>query len=121
MTTIAEARQSLADAVSTLPDVTCTPYVVPGNLRPGDAWVTVGRTEPGQFLRSNAVVLSATVCLGSDEPSAERLIDAWTIPLIDCTNPLLASGVFAEPQVMTAADSGSIYVLALSVTLDLSA
>lgn len=120
---LTEARQALADAVSTLPDVTCVARPVPGNLRPGDAWVTVARLEPGAFLGSTNATLSAFVVLGADERLADASVDALAGALLDCAYPLYGFALSVEPQVVTAGESvpASLYTLALTITLELSA
>lgn len=122
MTTIQEARQALADAVSTLPDVTCVARPVPGNTRPGDGWVTVGRVAPGQFIGSRLLTLSAFVVLGSDERLADQKIDELSVPLLEATYPLFGISPSVEPQIITAGEAvpGNIYALALSVTIEIS-
>lgn len=120
--TITEARQALADAVSTLDGITCTPRPVPGNTRPGDAWVTVSRLEPGPYHGSQNATLSAFVVLGSDQWRADAQVDALMGPLVACTADLYGFAISVEPQVMAAGEGipGDIYTLALTITLELS-
>jgi hypothetical protein len=122
VTTIQEARQALADAVSTLPDVTCVARPVPGNTRPGDAWVTVSRTAPGQYIGSVQVTLSAFVVLGSDERLADQKVDELSVLLLEATYPLYGIAPAVEPQVITAGEAvtANLYALALSVTLEIA-
>jgi hypothetical protein len=125
---IAEARTELAAAVSTVvwddPEtLACTDHPIPGNVRPGDAWVTVGRTTYGQFLEGYLVPMSAFVSLGSDETFADRKIDDLTIPLLNSVRDLYAANVSVEAQqllVSSGETPGTIYALALSVTFELS-
>lgn len=119
---LTEARQALADAVSTLPDVTCTARPVPGNVRTGDAWVTVARLEPGPFLGSQNATLSAFVVLSPDESLADAKVDALSGPLLACVQPLYGFAAFVEPQVVTAGEAvpANLYTLALTVTLEVS-
>jgi len=119
---LVEARIALAAAVSTLPGVTCVAHPIPGNLRLGDAFVTVGRVTPGQFLTEYTAVLSAYVVLGSDEALADTKLDELTVPLLACVQNLYAADVSVEPQQLLTGGStpGTVFVLALSVTLDLS-
>lgn len=118
---LTEARVALAAAVSTLPDITCSARPVPGNVRPGDAWVTVGRLTPGQFLGSSLQVLNAFVSLGSDETLADQKIDELSQPLLNCVGDLYAGDISVQAQEMRTYDStGSFFALALSLTLELS-
>jgi len=119
---LAEARTALAAAVSTLDGVTCTARPVRSNLRLGDAYVTIGRVTPGQFLGSTSVVLSAFVNLGSDEATADAKVEELSIPLLECADALYPAGAAVEAQAVSAGDGvpGVIYQLALSVTLELS-
>lgn len=122
---LTEARQALADAVSTINGVTCTPRPITGNLRLGDAWVAVGRLTPGREFGATAVTLSAFVVLGSDERLADQKVDELAGPLVACAQDdpdLYAFAISVEPQAVSAGDivQGTLYTLALSVTLDLS-
>lgn len=119
---LTEARVALAEAVSTLDDVTCVAHPIPGNLRVGDAFVTAGRRVPGQFLGSHSQKLSAYVVLGSDEALADLKVDEWSGPLLDCVGDLYAADPSVEPQQILTGGSvpGTVFALALSVTLDLS-
>jgi len=119
---LAEARDALAAAVSTLDDVTCVAHPIPGNLRVGDAFVTVGRCRPGQFLGSVTQALSAYVVLGSDEALADTKVDELTVPLLMCVQDLYAADVSVEPQqiIVSGPVPGTVFALALSITLDLS-
>lgn len=120
---LTDARIELADAVSAMAaEVTCLPRPVAGNLRVGDGWVTVGRRTPGQFLGSDLIVLHAFVCLGSDERKADELVDRWSGPLLDSVRDLYAGEKSVEPQEMVTITPvpGTVFVLALTATLELS-
>lgn len=119
---LATARQALADAVSALPGVTCTPRPVANNLRPGDAWVNVVRLEPGQFLGSQNATLSAFVVLSPDQWLADSKVDDLAGPLLACAQPLYGFAASVEPQIVVAGEAvpGNLYTLALTVTLEVS-
>lgn len=125
MTTIAEARAALAAAVSTVvwddpQTVACKPHPVPGNVRPGDGWVTVGRSTFGLTYRDIRVPLSAFVSLGSDEPFADARVDELVVPLLKSVADLYAADVSLEAQQIVTQGGGVIFALALSATFDLS-
>jgi hypothetical protein len=119
---LTQARTALAAAVSTIPGVKAVPHPVPGNLRLGDAWVTVGRRIYAPRLRAHFVTLSAFVCLGSNEQAADLKVDAWSGPLLDCVIDLYAGDVSVEPQeiITTTPTPGSVFALTLSATFELS-
>lgn len=121
---LTEARTALAAAVSTIAvDVNCVSHPVPGNLRMGDAWVTVGRRIYASRLRSDFVTLSAFVCLGSDERKADLLVDELSGPLLACVADLYAGDVSVEPSqiVTTTPVPGAVFALVLTATFELSA
>lgn len=125
MTTILEQRTALAAAVSTVewaPGelVRCKPHPVPGNLRPGDGFVTVGRATYGETYRDYRVPLSAFVILGSDEPKADAKLDELVFPLLGCITDLYAADVSVEAQQIVTKGNGVLFALALSATFDLS-
>lgn len=119
---LTQARAELAAAVSTLDGVTCVAHPVPGNLRVGDAWVTVGRRIYAPRLRAHFVTLSAFVVLGSNEQNADLKVDAWSGPLLDSVSDLYAGDVSVEPQeiITTTPTPGSVFALTLSATFELS-
>jgi hypothetical protein len=123
MSTIAEVRQSVAEAVSELEGVTCTPRPVSNNVRGGDAWVTVGRTTPYDFTES-LTVFTVVIALSSDAKRAEAWVEELTVPLLDLlTTGLSGTDVSIEPIRLLAGDgiTQSIYALAGTVSLLVSA
>lgn len=119
---LTDARAALAAAVSELDEVKCVAHPVPGNLRVGDGWITVGRRIYAPRLRAHFVTLSAFVVLGSNEQGADLLIDTLSGPLLDCVIDLYASDVSVEPReiITTTPTPGSVFALVLSATFELS-
>jgi hypothetical protein len=119
---LSDARAALAAAVSTMDGVTAVAHPVPGNLRVGDAWITVGRRVYAPRLRHHLVTLSAFVCLGSNEQDADLKIDAWSGSLLDSVIDLFAGDVSVEPQeiITTTPTPASVFALVLSATFELS-
>lgn len=123
MSTIAQTRQIVADAVSGLDGITCTPRPVANNVRAGDAWVTVGRTTPYDFTES-LTVFTVVLVLGSDAKRAEARVEELSLPLIDLlTTGLSGTDVAVEPLRLIAGEgvTQSMYALAGTVSLLVSA
>lgn len=132
---LTEARSRVAAAVSKVvvePDgrdpftLKCTPRPVQNNIRVGDSWVVFGTSTPGPTLGSRDVTLEALVSLGSDRELADLLVDYVEAPLLACLDDdpeLYGRDITVSPQQMVAAGSGGgrVYVLTLSVVLELSA
>lgn len=120
---LTEAREALAEAVSAIDGVNCVSHPVPGNLRQGDAFVTVGEVTYGEFLTEFSVVLSALIILGSDEKSADLKLDALSVPLLQCAGAVDGYDARVAPQSIptnTGTAVAAVYAVALSVTLTLS-
>jgi len=104
--------------------VRCTARPVKGNLRPGDAWVVVGETTPSDFLTEAAQEFIVYISLGADEVKAEEIADSLTVPFLKVGidaggfNPLVRRMQIIAGE---ASGPGSIYALALTLTVEISA
>lgn len=117
---LADARDTFADALNTAPDVNVRargPLVSP---KAGDGWVTLGRIEPSDYVRSR-VVLTALVSLGQSAPMAEELLDTWAVALLDAATtaeefPVMGAAV--EPLQLVLDSGATMYALTVQITTE---
>ena len=117
--TLTEARQGLADVLSTVEglDVRARPTVL--TPRAGDGWVVVTRLVPADFT-SCAATLTAVVILGPEVARAEELLEMYGVAAVDAMtgSDLHATDVSLEAQALVAGTLATpLYAFALTVTL----
>lgn len=122
MTSLAQARQAVATALSGVSGLTVQPSPTVRSHRAGDGWVTAGRMTPADFSRC-MVQLSAVVLLSPDEVKAEALLDELAVSMIDAVTSatIPTSDVALEPtSLLVGNDSSPMYgaVLTLSTEVE---
>jgi ethanolamine ammonia-lyase small subunit len=113
------ARQSVADAASTVPGVTVRPWPTVKNPKTGDGWVAVQRITPARFATNN-VTLAVIVCLGADSAKAEELLDEFGPAVLDAvTRAIPCAAVAVEPAILPADVAGTpVHALVLTATTE---
>lgn len=84
------ARQAIADAVSAVPDVTCTP-TYRQSLGPGDAMVRLARTVPADNGFGHINTWQVWIGLPQDLATAEEWIDVHAPALLTAVRGELAA------------------------------
>lgn len=116
--TLVEAREALADALSEIDGLTVHPVRGGKAPKPGSGWVTIGRLVPSDYTRCS-VTLVAVVVLGSDQASAEDLLNTWAVDVIDAVttvDELPTADVALEPILLTAG-TDAVPVNAFTITI----
>lgn len=104
--TITEARQALADALSSVDGVNVRLREVK-NPRSGDGWTISGAIAPDGYADARATV-GAVILLSSDSVKADEQYDALAWPLLVATKN--ADGLFGvkiEPAVVAVGDNST--------------
>ena len=78
--TIAAVRKDVADALSTIADVTVRAYPVQSATY-GDGWLSLAAIAPGPYLQQDDVTFTAMILLGNDIPTAEARFESLA-PLV---------------------------------------
>lgn len=121
MASLAQTRTDVATVLSGVGGMTVRTRPVAGP-KALDGWVNVGRITPGQTYTTKSVTFVAVLVLGSDERTAEGLIETLSGPVLDAvtTGPLHPDSVVIEPGLIPAGDvaPAQLYVLTLSLTLE---
>ena len=86
----AEVRQALADAVSSVPDINCTPYYRQ-SMRSGDACVRLAASNRANFGRINTWQI--WLVIPQDMGQAERWLDEHIDALCAALDPEFIQGV----------------------------
>jgi hypothetical protein len=122
VSTLAEAREAVATALSTVVgvDVRARPWRSAG--KPGDGWVNVTRVVPAGFVGAYAT-LSAVVILSADDVDAEASLDVLATTLMNAVtgSDLNPADVVLEPATVPVGQSATpLYVLVLTLTLEVT-
>lgn len=113
---VTETRRAIADVLSTIDGLNVRPRPGLRTPKPGDGWVTVGRTTPSDFSRCQ-VVWTVVITLGADQGAAEDLLEAYAVSIIDAiTGADFPTGDVALEPITLAVESGAS-LNALTVTL----
>lgn len=123
-----EVREMLATDTSVLQwapgkNVKCTPRPVKGNLRPGDAWVVVDISSPGDIQLEVAQTFIVYISLGADEDKAEAIADELTIPFMNVGIDAGGFNITVRRMQIIAGEPtrpGVVYALALTLTKEIS-
>lgn len=124
MTTLGQARELLAAALTAVDGVTeVVAHGIKAQLRPGCGWTRVTAVQPAGFRTANAT-LEAYLVLGPDETSAEQQLEDLAVPLLDAASTideLPGFGFSVEPAVMSVSPQQSLFVVVVSLTTEVSA
>lgn len=127
MTTLAEARQAMADALSGLAWAeTVEPAPSRSLLRPKCGWVTVSEISPAAFGGVCNATLTAVLVVGSaaDEAASEAAINEVAVAAFNAvTESLPFFDASLEPSSLNFSAGGrdvSLYVLAITLTTEVS-
>ena len=83
------ARDDIAEAASTVPGVTVTPYLQQ-YTKAGRGYVRLAQKAPdARFSKLYVDTWEVVVPLGQDHADAERLLDRWSGPLLAALAPVL--------------------------------
>jgi hypothetical protein len=120
--TLAEAREDIATALSTIEgyDVRARPFT--SAPKPGDGWVTVQRVTPSDFTHSMAT-LAVVIVLSPDQAQAETALDEDATDLVNtltidtaCLNP---ADVSLEAMALVVGnDAAPLYCVTLTLSVE---
>jgi len=119
-TTLTEAREAVADALTALEGLNVRargPVKLP---RTGDGWVTVGRLTPASYTACSVTVV-AVIILGADTAAAEELLDLWAVDIIDAVTTaedLPVSDVALEPITLVVESGATLHALTVTLTTE---
>lgn len=128
MTTLAEARQAMADLLSAVDGVERV-EASSGRalLRAGHGWVNVGPVTPARFGGVCNVTLTAVVVAGADKASADEALNTLLVPCLNAVTSDPDLGFFnasAEPTELPVTlpngAEGVLYVLTVTITTEVS-
>lgn len=116
---LSEARQGIADALNTVGDLNVTTKA-PRQPRTRDGWVIVSRLTPAGY-SACAAVFTAVVVLGSDQATAEGLMEELAIPIVNALtySDLHVYDVSLEPESFVV-DTSQLYALAITLSMEVS-
>ena len=117
MSTITQARELLATALSAVPGYTVSPRPSKRpSVRPGDGWITMGQITPTDFAHCN-VTLTATVAFGTDLFLAEERAEDDAMLLLEAVNsaPLYFHSIVMSPGIMTSEEGQGIYTFSIEL------
>lgn len=126
MTTLAQVRQQIADALSAATGGTVHPKPPVHAAQQGDGWVTAPNLVPGnRFGAAYDIDVTTVIVAGPDVGAADTYLDDIGLALVDAltvadTSPAVpVHSVRVEPVQLT--DSGgSLHVLLVSCTVELT-
>lgn len=120
MTTIAEARQEIADALSAIDTLNVQPKPI-RNPRANDGWVIVSRMTPSRFGGVHMATFLVVIMLSADEVTAEARLDELSSDVLNATADLNTTDVVLEPaEVMVGQQSTPLYALTLTLSMEVS-
>lgn len=128
MTTLAQARQLMADALTAVDGIERVEASSARALvRAGHGWVNVGAASPSRFGGVNNVPLTAVVVLGADKGSADEALNDVLSPALTAVTKIPDLGFFnasAEPQevpiTLPNGAEGTVYALVITITVEVS-
>lgn len=113
MTTLAEGRQAIADAVSTVGDFNVG-VRQPLHPKPLDGWVVTTEVRPSGFRRS-MVTFQVVVFLSANEAQSDALFETYAVDVLNSVRSLPVSDVVVQNFVFELGQYGLTLTLSMEV------